>query len=127
MKLRVLNSSIRLRLTQSEVDAVNTDGFVKGSVRFVGGKTFDYVLESSAVVQTSEADISANQLVVRVPRSVVMSWAESDQVSIRSDQLLGDGGELKILVEKDFNCLSPRDEEDESDMFSHPDTDKSGC
>ena len=127
MKLRILNSSIRLRLTQSEVDTVTTDGLVKGRLRFVGGESFDYVLESSPVSEKLEAYISDGILVVQVPRSLIVHWAESDEVSIRSDQLLEDGEHLKILVEKDFHCLSPREEEDESDMFPHPDTDKTGC
>ncbi len=31
-----------------------------------------------------------------------------------------DGDSLKILVEKDFACLAPREGEDESDMYPHP-------
>ena len=54
-------------------------------------------------------------------------WAESENVSIASEQLLDDGGQLKILVEKDFACLAPREGEDESDMFPHPDADSESC
>ena len=32
-----------------------------------------------------------------------------------------------ILVEKDFQCLAPREGEDESDMFPHPDGDSTTC
>lgn len=127
MKLRILDSSIRLRLTQSEVGTVNSDGLVTCSVRFSGGKRFEYVLQSCPISQTPQADMSANQLVVRVPRSTILSWASSDQVSIRSTQVVDDGGDLKILVEKDFQCLSPREDEDESDMYPHPDPDDDSC
>jgi hypothetical protein len=34
---------------------------------------------------------------------------------------------LKILVEKDFACLAPREGEDESDMFPHPKAATDGC
>ena len=47
-------------------------------------------------------------------------WVDSDEVSISSEQQLDQGGLLKILVEKDFACLAPREGEDESDMFPHP-------
>ncbi len=127
MKLRILDSSIRLRLTQSEVDTVNSDGLVTCSVRFAGGKRFEYVLQSCPIAQTPQADMSANQLVVRVPRSTILSWASSDQVSIMSTQVVDDECDLKILVEKDFQCLSPREDEDESDMYPHPDTDEDSC
>ena len=127
MKLRILDSSIRFRLTQSEVDAVNSDGLVTSTVRFTGGKTFEYVLQSCRIAQMPQADISTNQLVVRVPRSTILSWVSSDQVSIRSTQVVDDGAELKILVEKDFQCLSPREDEDESDMYPHPATGEDSC
>ncbi|GIT14245.1 MAG: hypothetical protein CM1200mP36_00010 [Gammaproteobacteria bacterium] len=40
---------------------------------------------------------------------------------IVGEQSLDDGGRLKILVEKDFVCLAPREgEEDEADMFPNP-------
>ena len=46
--------------------------------------------------------------------------ATTDQVSIRGEQVLADGEKLSILVEKDFVCLTGRDDEDESDMYPHP-------
>lgn len=120
MKLRVLDNSIRLRLTQAEVLAVSTDGLVRGRVRFAGSNTFDYVLESSPATVKPEAHLSNNVLTVRIPVMDIKQWAESEQVSIRSDQLLDDGDQLRILVEKDFHCLAPREGEDESDMYPHP-------
>ena len=127
MKLRVLDNSIRLRLTRSEVDAVADDGLVKGRVRFAGSNTFDYVLESSPATVKPEAHLSNNVLTIRVPQTDVRRWAESDEVSIQSDQVLDDGDHLKILVEKDFHCLSPREGEDERDMFPHPEADSGSC
>jgi hypothetical protein len=34
---------------------------------------------------------------------------------------------LRILVEKDFACLAPREGEDESDMFPNPLSGKETC
>ena len=42
------------------------------------------------------------------------------RVSIAVDEMLNDGNSLKILVDKDFACLAPREGEDESDMIPHP-------
>ena len=127
MKLRVLDNSNRLRLTQGEVKTVSAEGLVKGRVRFAGSNTFDYVLESSPATVKPEAHISNNVLTVRIPQLDVRQWAESEQVSIQSDQLLDDGDHLKILVEKDFHCLAPREGEDESDMFPHPNAENGAC
>lgn len=127
MKLRVLDNSIRLRLTRSEVDAVATEGLVKGRVRFAGSKTFDYVLESSPATVAPEAHMSNNVMTIRVPVLDIQNWASSEKVSIDAEQLLADGERLRILVEKDFQCLAPREGEDESDMFPHPDAGTASC
>ena len=127
MKLRILDNSIRLRLSQTEVDVANSDGLVKGHVSFAGKNSFGYVLESSPATVTLEANMSGSVLTVCVPQREVKQWAESDRVSMRSEQILDDGQKLAILIEKDFACLAPREGEDESDMFPHPDAGKKTC
>jgi hypothetical protein len=57
---------------------------------------------------------------VQLPETEVKKWASTEQVSIAADESLDGGDFLKILVEKDFACLAPRDGEDEADMFPHP-------
>ena len=127
MKLRVLDNSIRLRLTQSEVQKVSTDGLVRGRARLAGSNSFEYVLESSPATVRPEAHISNNVLTVRIPKLDIRHWADSDKISIDSEQVLDDGERLRILVEKDFHCLAPRTGEDESDMFPHPEAGSRTC
>ena len=55
-----------------------------------------------------------------LPEAEVRQWASTEQVSIAANETLDDGDLLKILVEKDFACLAPREGEDESDIFPHP-------
>jgi hypothetical protein len=64
---------------------------------------------------------------VRLPETAVLAWATTDQVSISGEQVLVDGEKLKVLVEKDFVCLTGRDDEDESDMYPHPEADTGSC
>ncbi len=120
VKLRVRDNSIRLRLTRSEVELVRADGLVRGRVPLAGANNFDYVLESSPATIKPEAHISNNVLTVRVPEAEILRWSGSDEVSISATQKLADGVELGILVEKDFACLTPREGEDETDMYPHP-------
>jgi len=127
LKLRILDDSLRLRLTRTEVDIVSSDGLVRGRMHFAGSNTFDYVLESSPATVKPEAHISNNVLTVRVPKMDIQNWAASEQVSITSEQALNDGDQLQILIEKDFACLAPRDGEDESDMFPHPNAGEESC
>jgi len=122
LKLRVLDNSIRLRLTRGEVTAIGDDSVVRGRVRFAANNTFVYMLESSPTTVKPEAHVSNNVMTVRVPQMDIRRWARSEEISIQSEQLLDDGDHLKILIEKDFHCLSPREGEDESDMFPHPET-----
>ena len=124
MKLRVRDSSIRLRLTRSEVELVRADGLVRGRVPFDGRNSFDYVLESSPATVKPEAHISNNVLTVRIPEAEILSWANSEEVSISASQILDGGDQLSILVEKDFVCLTPREGEDETDMYPHPEAGK---
>ena len=127
MKLRILDDSLRLRLTRKEVVTVSTNGLVRGRVHFAGSNTVDYVLESSPATVKPEAHLSNNVLTVRVPALDIENWAASEQVAISSEQALSDGDPLRILIEKDFACLAPRDGEDETDMFPHPNADAESC
>ena len=127
MKLRLLDNSIRMRLTRPEVDTALKNGLVKGQVTFAGRHSFSYVLESSPATVKAEAQFANNKLTVTVPESDIREWASSDQVTISAEQELDDGTKLKITVEKDFACLAPREGEDESDMFPHPQAGQDGC
>lgn len=69
MKLRMRDHSIRLRLTQSEVDWVRDDGVVRGRVAFGGDSYFDYLLQSSPEIASTMAKMFGNVLTVGVPES----------------------------------------------------------
>jgi hypothetical protein len=120
MKLRIRDDSVRLRLTQTEVDTLRTDGLVRARTRFPGGRSLSYEVESSPASITPAAHFSDSRLTLRLPETAVLAWASSEQVSLSGEQKLADGGALAILVEKDFQCLAPRDGEDETDMYPHP-------
>lgn len=127
MKLRIRDNAIRLRLMRGEVDALRNDGLVSAQTGFPGGRTFSYVVESSPASVKLAAFFSDNVVTVRIPETTVLAWATSEQVSIEGEQVLDDGETLSLLVEKDFVCLAPREGEDESDMYAHPEADEGGC
>ena len=127
MKLRIKDNSIRFRLTRSEVDQLNNTGVVSADTSFPGGRRLTYTVESSPASVTPAAFYSENTVSVRLPESMVLALATTEQVSIEDEQVLVDGNKLKVTVEKDFACLSPRDDEDESDMYPHPEAGQSTC
>lgn len=112
---------------RGEVDALQEKGLVEACAGFPGGRNFRYSVESSPASVTPAAFFSDNQIIVRLPETTVLAWSTSEQVSIEGEQVLDDGDVLKILVEKDFVCLTGRDEEDESDMYPHPEADSATC
>lgn len=127
MKLRIRDNSIRLRLTQTEVTTIRDQGLLRSAVAFPGGASFKYTLESSPATVAATAEYEGDQLLVKLPESAVREWADSEQVGIAAVQAIDNDASLSILVEKDFVCLSPRDGEDESDMFDHPDAGDNRC
>lgn len=118
MKLRVRGNSIRLRLSQGEVERFARDGKVEESVEFAAGKhAFTYAIESDENRESVVAEYENDRLCVYVPKTLTVEWAASDDVGLASpDKAVGP----RVLVEKDFACLTPRAGEDESDMFPHP-------
>lgn len=127
MKLRIKDNSIRLRLTRSEVAALPENGLVAGQTNFPAGREFRYRVESSPASVNAAAFFTDNTLTVRLPESAVREWVATEQVSVTGEQVLDDGNLLQILVEKDFACLAPREGEDESDMYPHPQAGTDNC
>lgn len=123
MKLRIRDNSVRLRLERGEVAALRDQQLVAATTGFADGSIFGYRVECSRAIQDPEAMCKDNSLVVRIPEAVVNRWAGSEQVSIQGEQALPGGKLLAILIEKDFACLAPREGEDESDMYPHPQAD----
>ena len=119
MKLRIKGSSLRLRLTQGEVHSLETAGEVAEQVHFGGGARLTYRLRTDARDPQISASYGDNVIDIRVPREAALTWSRTDQVSLSHVETLADA-ELRIVIEKDWNCLAPRADEDESDNFPHP-------
>jgi len=120
MKLRLLDDSIRLRLSRSEVTAAHERGVVESRTRFADGSAFTYVLEAAKSAKGASALYASDRMVVKIPAREISAWAnDDDAVSLRAEVRLPDGAVLKLLVEKDFKCVSPRGDEDQSDLFQN--------
>lgn len=119
MKLRIRGNSIRFRVSQRELEQISEQGFAADRVRFGSAGSLSYCVE---VVPDGPlaAEFSGAEIRLRVPHARIRGWTEPGEVSICGEQPLGDGAALKILLEKDFGCLAPREGEDESDLFPNP-------
>jgi hypothetical protein len=124
MKLRIKGDSLRLRLTKGEVSQLDTGGMVEDQVRFGGGAALVYRLRSDAGAGALTATFVQGAVEIRVPEKSAHRWANSNEVTLEGAQAIAAGDELRIMVEKDFACLAPREGEDESDNFENPTVDK---
>ncbi len=121
MKLRLLDDSIRLRLSRDEVIAADEQGIVEGQTRFPDGSVFTFALEALENGSNASASYASDRLVVKLPAPKISAWAKDDTaVSLHDELTLPLGGPLKLLVEKDFRCIAPRDDEDQSKLFQNP-------
>jgi hypothetical protein len=121
MKLRIKGSSLRLRLTQGEVRSLETAGEVAEQVHFGGGARLTYRLRTDTKSREISASYGDNVIDIRVPQEMMLTWARTDQVTLSHEESVADA-ELRVVIEKDWNCLAPRSGEDESDNFPHPET-----
>ncbi|AGA78165.1 DUF7009 family protein [Echinicola vietnamensis] len=121
MKLRINNNAVRLRLTQTEVQQVAAGKSVSEHL-YLGSKEMG--LAYSLVVDREASEVKAlfknNHLNVIIPETLALDWASTDEVSIKHVQHQGEPYENILLIEKDFQCLHKRPDEDESDNFPNP-------
>src|SRR5258706_15958300 len=122
MKLRIKGNSIRLRLGQSEVRRLAINGRVDEFTNFGPSveERFGYTLCSSSEELRVSVIFSDGRIVVCVPTRVIHQWATTNQVSIQAMQRTTENDELRILIEKDFECMEASHGESQDDAFPNP-------
>jgi hypothetical protein len=122
MKLRLRENSIRFRLLQKEVRLLRDGGNV--SERIIFGvnptETLTYSLRVSGEAEKIYAQMLDNKIEIFLPVLMAEKWADTGEVGLYAVQEIGDLGELKITVEKDFVCVERPTDEDNKDAFPHP-------
>jgi len=127
MKLRIKGDSLRLRLTQGEVQQLAERGEVEERTRFGAGKDLVYRLKRDAGTTVLSAVSAGTEIEIRVPAALARQWCATDLVGLSGTQAVAPGVELRIAVEKDYACLTVREDEDESDNFPHPAAGTNNC
>jgi hypothetical protein len=119
MKLRIRGNSVRFRLSRAEMAQLEQRGVVLDSVDFGSGGHIEYGLEVGST-DSLAASYAPDRIRVVVPAEMVQQWVRPEEVGLHGVQSLPGGGELRIHVEKDFACLSPREGDDDADSFPNP-------
>jgi len=120
MKIRIKGNSVRFRLTKTEVDNSAINGVYTSETELMGG-VFKYRLQRSKDYThlAAEWNQSENEIIFFMPKSIADEWTESNEVGFQHIQILPNGTELFLLVEKDFVCLD-NTFEDQSDNYPNP-------
>ena len=119
VKLRIFDDSIRFRLTRSEVARIARGAAVESTCRFPGGERLVYALCISDG-RKLDARMRDGRVEIAIPRARAMKWARSNAVALRGESRAN--GVFRMLIEKDFECIVPRDGdvEDPADLYPNP-------
>lgn len=122
MKLRIKGSSLRLRLTRTEIGALGCGRPVREEIGLGNGphRTLSYVVRPEPRQSEIQVGFDGHEICVRIPDQTARELSETDRVGIVETLLVAPDRSIEIKVEKDFECLSPRPGEDDSDAFPHP-------
>jgi hypothetical protein len=98
-----------------------SEGIVEESTTFdiSGRQRLEYILCTGPNLLAVTASFEDGCIVVHLPHNLMCEWAETDQVGIEGIQVGSDGRALKILIEKDFECVDATNDSQE-DAFPHP-------
>ncbi len=118
MKIRIRSNTVRIRLTQSEVDQLCTVGVIMENTPFAE-KELGYGVRMSAEYDELHASFKENHITFYLPKAKGADWHTNDEVGFNNEMELPGGEQLSLLLEKDFTCLTPRGE-DETDNYINP-------
>ena len=119
MKIRIKDSSIRLRLSKMDVNTLSEQGCILSECQITVGNTLKYMISLSDKEEMS-IKMKYNTIDLKVPYDQLEAFLKEDQVGF--ERIINNGAEggLHILVEKDFQCLVPRVHEDEANLYTNP-------
>ena len=120
MKLRIQGNSLRLRLTQPEVQLIGELETGQESMEVGSGSPdFTYSLYVHTENQSVQVQHQSHGIRVSISAELAQNWASTDQVGIEEHITLGNDKELQVLIEKDFRCLH-RNNKEEPHQFPNP-------
>lgn len=113
MKIRIKDNSVRYRLSQNEVTNLVKNGKTWSTCQFGTGELKYGILATDGKELSCSFD--GNTITTRVPKSLLVNWDTDERVGFNHTV-----DDLYILLEKDWQCLKPREHEDESNLYQHP-------
>jgi len=121
MKIRIKDNSIRFRLSATDLKTLKKKGKVVSKCTFGSTQVFKYSVVSKKNGNSEYlcVDLKKNHITIELAASDVKEWLKTDLEGFDAQMDNGTKEGLYVLIEKDWQCLKPRDE-DESDLFPNP-------
>lgn len=114
MKIRISGNTLRLRLSSLEVDDLIQNGYVASSCQ-IGPNALQYILKQE-VCEAIYATLNEQTITVFIPQYLCKDWHVDERIGFESPA----NQDLYILIEKDFKCMMPRPNEDETSLYENP-------
>jgi hypothetical protein len=121
MKLRLQGSTLRLRVTRSELARLQAGQRIEETVLFPNSSdaSLRYTLEVGSHSQPVQVAMLSYQIVVSISGDQLTSWSGEHQVGIYASLPVTENTNLEVAIEKDFACLDLSDA-DNQDTFANP-------
>lgn len=120
MKIRIATQSIRIRIKPDELKTLHVTGALHQGLAM--GTVADHVLTFKLIVTADTPLLSvsyaAGDVLVNVSPMLVAEMLDTERVGATVTQEFQTGSSLKVIFEKDFKCLTHRDED--ADAFPNP-------
>ena len=127
MKLRINGDSLRLRLSRDEIASLAAEGRVADTIHIGAGDlgALTYELIASEEHRAVDVELGAGVISIYLPRAEAAEWTATERVGIEAVAPNATDG-VRVLLEKDWQCLAPRPGEDETRLYPHPEADGDG-
>jgi hypothetical protein len=114
MKIRIRGNSIRYRLDKKDIGILQEKQQVSETTTIGTGSLLFAINAGGPAIQLENTAV-----ILSIPAEQLKTWTGTEQVGFSLELPNPDGSILQILVEKDFKCLTERNE-DESMAFDNP-------
>jgi hypothetical protein len=120
MKLRINKQSIRLRLSQTDINQLRDNGLVSVPL-YWGSNENDLFMYRLSVEEETASGVyfSGDHIHVKVNKIEIAQWLHDEQCVSFEFSVTTAMQALVVLIERDFKCLTPRNENEE-DLFKNP-------
>jgi len=96
MKIRLSNNTIRIRLSQSDLDSIKNG--ISLSIQLpIGTQDLVFILKFGETIECK-----ANEISIALPQTTLLPWIASRETSLSTNITYPNNRTLRLIVEKDF-------------------------